>query len=99
MWVDGVDDGRHHCSARHGYTPGIRDGSQKHRSQDNDGAPRGDTAVRVDPLLPSLPRLLTGLRDLDRCLDYSRRLHKVKGAVTACGLPNSRRSGASHERC
>jgi hypothetical protein len=31
MWVDGVDDGRHHGSARQGYTPGIRDGSQKHR--------------------------------------------------------------------
>lgn len=89
MWIDRADDWR----SRHGIckrdATDVSDGGQKDRRQDDDGAPRGETAVRVDPLLPSLPRLLTGFLTSTDASDYSRRLHKVKDVVTARRVPNS----------
>jgi hypothetical protein len=60
MWIDRADDWRRRDCIRKGDATEVSDGSQEYRRQDDDGAPRGDTVVRADPLLPSLPRLLTG---------------------------------------
>ena len=68
MWVDRVDGRRRAGSTRQVYATEIRDAGQKHRRQADYSAPRSETAVRVAPLLPSLPGLFTGLRAIGRCL-------------------------------